>query len=77
MTSGGPTENFDQMLGPSTIVTHTFADAPALDVIIVPGGIGHLALSLAEDMLIETFLSERADSTEYIVMYAFLKYMYG
>ncbi|KAK7947727.1 uncharacterized protein PG986_008613 [Apiospora aurea] len=37
---GQPPADFGYMLGTTTTATHTFADAPALDIILVPGGTG-------------------------------------
>lgn len=63
----GPLEDFGYTLGPSTVATHTFLDAPALDVILVPGGYGNLALVQKNDTSIEDFLIRRAPFTEYVL----------
>ncbi len=48
--------------GPETIARHTFADCPALDLLLLPGGLGTLA-QLGNDALHE-FLRTRARTTE-------------
>jgi transcriptional regulator GlxA family with amidase domain len=55
------------MLGFATTATHTFENAPNLNVIIVPGGLGNLALIQRNDTSIEKFLAERYESTDYIL----------
>ena len=51
-----PPEDFGWILGPATVATHSFKDAPALDVILVPGGMGNFANSQTGN--IEVFGSE-------------------
>lgn len=63
--------DFGQTLGPETTVTHTFADAPALDVIIVPGGTGVVRASLDNNTEIEEFLVRRFDQAEYVLGVSF------
>ena len=48
--------------GPETVATHGFADCPALDLILLPGGIGTLAELQNEAML--DFLRTRAPQAE-------------
>ncbi|KAK8133427.1 hypothetical protein PG984_005439 [Apiospora sp. TS-2023a] len=72
-TPGAPLSDFGYVLGTSTVATHTFADAPALDVILVPGGTGTRTLVEHRDDpdrgsgVIEDFLRRRADQADYIV----------
>ncbi|XP_014553684.1 hypothetical protein COCVIDRAFT_106956 [Bipolaris victoriae FI3] len=54
-----------------TVITHTFADAPALDVILVPGGTGVINATLSNRTEIEEFLVRRADQAEYILGLSF------
>ncbi|KAK8026233.1 hypothetical protein PG990_004056 [Apiospora arundinis] len=70
---GEPPTDSGFMLGASTVATHTFADAPALDVILVPGGTGTRTLVEQQDdpsrgsRTIETFLRRRAGQADYVV----------
>ncbi|KAK8095059.1 hypothetical protein PG997_001744 [Apiospora hydei] len=69
---GQPPTDFGYMLGTSTTATHTFADAPALDVILVPGGTGTRTLVKRDpddhrSREIEDFLRRRADQADYIL----------
>jgi putative intracellular protease/amidase len=63
--------DFGYTLGPETTVTHTFADAPALDVIIVPGGTGVINATLGNRTEIEDFLTNRFDQVDYILGISF------
>ncbi len=54
-------------MSPETVATHTFEDSPALDVIIVPGGLGNLALEQANNTEIEQFIAHRSSPAEYIL----------
>ncbi|KAL0932223.1 dj-1 family protein [Colletotrichum truncatum] len=67
MDLGMPTEDYGYGFGPSTVATHTFADAPALDVIFVPGGMGNIALEQANNTEIESFLVRRYPQAEYVL----------
>jgi transcriptional regulator GlxA family with amidase domain len=55
----GPVKSFQ---GPSTLAEHGFAEAPPLDLLLLPGGIGTLA-QLANETLLD-FLRARAPSAE-------------
>lgn len=57
----------DWMLGPATVATHTFENAPPLDVIIVPGGGGLDTYELENNRQIEDFLASRYESTAYVM----------
>jgi transcriptional regulator GlxA family with amidase domain len=63
--------DFGSTLGAETTVTHTFADAPALDVILVPGGTGVINATLGNRTEIEDFLVRRADQADYILGLSF------
>jgi putative intracellular protease/amidase len=67
MVPGQPPADFGYMLQPKLVATHTFRDAPALDVLLVPGGVGTMALEQASDTSIETFLRNRFDSLDYLL----------
>ncbi|KAK7921521.1 class I glutamine amidotransferase-like protein [Apiospora marii] len=72
-TPGAPPSVFGYVLGTSTLATHAFADAPALDVILVPGGTGTRTLVEHRDDpargsgVVEDFLRRRADQADYIL----------
>jgi putative intracellular protease/amidase len=55
------------VLGPATVATHSFADAPALDVIFMPGGVGNFALEQANNTTIEAFLARRVEQADYVL----------
>ncbi|CAI6336902.1 unnamed protein product [Periconia digitata] len=55
-------------VAPQTIATHSLADAPALDVLIAPGGRGvNYALDDTKDTRIEEFIASRYESTPYVL----------
>ncbi|KAH8889102.1 class I glutamine amidotransferase-like protein [Thozetella sp. PMI_491] len=58
---------FGSMIGTSVTATHTFEDAPALDVIIVPGGLGDFTIEQGNDTRMEDFLVRRFDAADYIL----------
>ncbi|KAK8038480.1 hypothetical protein PG993_006891 [Apiospora rasikravindrae] len=69
---GQPPTDYGYILGTSTMATHTFADAPALDVILVPGGTGTRTLVERDpedhrSRDIESFLRRRADQADYVL----------
>jgi len=55
------------MINPQMIATHTFEDAPRLDVIVVPGGAGYFQLIEANNTAMEDFLVRRAPEADYLV----------
>ncbi|KAK3385473.1 class I glutamine amidotransferase-like protein [Podospora didyma] len=61
MTPDGPSTDTGYMLRPSIIATHTFADAPALDILLVPGGMGVDVLAQANNTSVEDFIRRRYD----------------
>ncbi|KAF2787517.1 class I glutamine amidotransferase-like protein [Melanomma pulvis-pyrius CBS 109.77] len=63
----GPIQDHGYLLGPATYATHTFQDAPALDIIIVPGGYGNVALEQQNNTEIEKFLQRRYDQADYVL----------
>lgn len=62
----GPIEYFDFQLGPSMVATHSFSNAPALDVLFVPGGMGNVALAQNNDTSVEDFIVKRFDQLQYL-----------
>jgi putative intracellular protease/amidase len=67
MSPGGPPVDFGHMLRPNVIATHGFGDAPALDVLLVPGGMGNMALEQAGDKSIENFIARRFNRLDYLL----------
>ncbi|RYP03013.1 hypothetical protein DL764_005434 [Monosporascus ibericus] len=67
MAPGEPLMDMGHMLQPSVIATHTFADAPALDVLLVPGGLGNRALEDASDTSVEDFVARRFPQVDYLL----------
>lgn len=67
MDPSSPPMDFGYILGPATVATHTFDDAPALDVIFMPGGFGNFVLEQANDTTIEAFLTRRAIQADYVL----------
>lgn len=63
--------DFGQTLGAETTVTHTFDDAPAMDVIIVPGGTGVFNATFGNMTTIEEFLVRREPQADYILGVSF------
>lgn len=55
--SAGPVRSYQ---GPRTVAEHGFADAPALDLLLLPGGIGTLT-ALENDALLD-FLRDRSSA---------------
>ncbi|KAH6649471.1 class I glutamine amidotransferase-like protein [Chaetomium tenue] len=64
---GAPVMDLGYMLQPKLVATHSFTDAPALDVLLVPGGFGPVTLEQNNDTSIETFLRRRFDQLEYFL----------
>ncbi|SPN96499.1 uncharacterized protein DNG_00027 [Cephalotrichum gorgonifer] len=67
MKPGEPPMDVGYMLQPKIEATHTFANAPALDIILIPGGLGNVALEQANDTSVEDFIALRADHAEYLL----------
>jgi len=63
----GEAMDLSHMIDFQVLATHTFATAPALDVIIVPGGLGANVLIEHDDRSIESFLEARAPSTSHML----------
>lgn len=67
MVPGEPPMVLDYMMSPSLVASHSLDNAPPLDAIMVPGGIGLVALAQADDRRIEKFLAARAPSASYVL----------
>jgi putative intracellular protease/amidase len=67
MGPDAPVMNLGYMLQPTIMATHTFRNAPALDVLLIPGGIGNVVLEQANDTSIEDFIRVRYDQLDYLL----------
>jgi len=66
-TVGGMVMDSSAGLDAAIIATHTFDNAPPLDVILVPGGMGNRALVQSGNTKIEDFVARRFDETDYVL----------
>ncbi|KAK4215805.1 dj-1 family protein [Rhypophila decipiens] len=57
------------VLRPSIVATHAYTDAPALDVLLVPGGVGTRAMGKANGGVtwVEEFINERFERLDYLL----------
>lgn len=67
MTPDGPPMDLGHMLQPRIEATHTFTNAPALDVLLIPGGMGNVALEQANDTSVEDFIALRFGQLHYLL----------
>jgi putative intracellular protease/amidase len=67
MAPGDAPLDLSMVLSPSTVATHTFADAPSLDVILIPGGLGNVLNDVNNDTTIQKFLNNRYAAANYIL----------
>jgi putative intracellular protease/amidase len=67
MMAGKPPVDLSYMLRTSLVATHSFRDAPALDVLLVPGGVGNMALEQANNTSVEDFIARRFDQVDYLL----------
>ncbi|KAL0933449.1 DJ-1/PfpI family protein [Colletotrichum truncatum] len=49
------------------LATHSFSNAPPLDILLVPGGIGNRVLERDNDTAIEAFIASRYDELKYLL----------
>lgn len=63
----GPFKDVSFLLGPTIVATHTFQNAPKLDILIVPGGEGVVALEEANDTSAEDFVAARVGELDYLL----------
>lgn len=63
----GPPMDLGYMLQPTVVATHTFRNAPALDVLLIPGGVGIVVLDQAKDTWVEDFIRLRFDQLDYLL----------
>ncbi|KAK5994340.1 Isonitrile hydratase [Cladobotryum mycophilum] len=64
---GGPIEDFGYILRPTVYATHSFDSAPALDVLLVPGGTGTMAMDQVNDTSASDFVAARVDRVDYLL----------
>lgn len=67
MTEGEPPVDFGYMLGPQITATHTFKNAPALDILLIPGGTGNMVLEHDGNTSIEDFVASRFEQLDYLL----------
>jgi putative intracellular protease/amidase len=76
VTSGSPPHrmgdgmspmDLGHMLQPTVVATHTFRNAPALDVLLIPGGVGNVVLEQAGDTSVEDFVRLRFNQVDYLL----------
>ncbi|KAJ4982877.1 dj-1 family protein [Stagonosporopsis vannaccii] len=69
--SNTPPSDFGHVIAPLVEATHTFKNAPALDILFVPGGLGVVTLEQNNNTSVEDFIKLRLDSLEYLVGVSF------
>ncbi|KAE8449142.1 hypothetical protein EG329_008526 [Mollisiaceae sp. DMI_Dod_QoI] len=67
MKEGGPRMDVGFLLGPTITATHTPLNAPALDMLFVPGGEGNVVLAGANDTWVEDFVASRYGQLDYLL----------
>lgn len=63
--------DYGYVLTPQVQATHSFANAPALDILFVPGGLGIVSLEQTNDTSVEDFIARRYAKLEYLVGISF------
>jgi putative intracellular protease/amidase len=53
--------------GPEIVATHTFTDAPKLDILLAPGGMGLRVLDDDKDTSIPDFIASRFNELQYLL----------
>ncbi|KAK6498221.1 hypothetical protein TWF506_004461 [Arthrobotrys conoides] len=67
MVPGQPPVNLDHLIAVSLHATHTFATAPPLDILLIPGGMGNMVLVENNDTTIESFIQSRYKSLTHLL----------
>jgi putative intracellular protease/amidase len=67
MAPGMPPMDLGHMLQPKFVATHSFRDAPALDVLLVPGGVGNIVLEQTNNTSVEDFIALRFNQVDYLL----------
>ncbi|KAI4947752.1 hypothetical protein J4E91_006575, partial [Alternaria rosae] len=66
-----PPTDFGHVIAPRVEATHNFKNAPALDILFVPGGLGVVTLDQNNDTGVADFVKMRFASLEYLVGVSF------
>lgn len=66
-SGAGPPTDYGYMLNPTIVASHSFENAPALDVLLVPGGHGNVVLEQHNDTSVEDFVRRRFDQLDYLL----------
>jgi hypothetical protein len=69
--SSRPPSDFGHVITPRIEATHNFKNAPALDILFVPGGLGVVTLEETNNTSVEDFIKIRLESLEYLVGVSF------
>ncbi|KAF3913586.1 hypothetical protein ABW20_dc0107691 [Dactylellina cionopaga] len=67
MVPGQPPVDLSYMISAQLVATHTFATAPKLDILLIPGGMGNMALVEQNDTSIEQFIQARYPDLDYLL----------
>lgn len=67
MKEGEPLMDLGFVLGSTITATHSYKNAPALDILLVPGGAGNRVLAQTNDSWVEDFIASRFDKLEYLL----------
>ncbi|KAL2165039.1 hypothetical protein VTH06DRAFT_335 [Thermothelomyces fergusii] len=62
-----PSEGLGLRIGPEVMATHTFADAPPLDILLVPGGVGTRAMAERGDRAVADFVAARYPQLQHLL----------
>ncbi|CAI9627901.1 unnamed protein product [Alternaria burnsii] len=66
-----PPTDFGHVIAPRVEATHNFKNAPALDILFVPGGLGVVTLEQTNNTGVEDFVKLRYASLEYLIGVSF------
>lgn len=67
MVPGSPPESHGYMIGPTIYATHTYETAPALDILLVPGGAGIDIYHQNNNTALEDFVASRYPQLDYLL----------
>ncbi|KAL1893012.1 hypothetical protein Sste5346_006693 [Sporothrix stenoceras] len=62
-----PPMDLSYMINPQVVATHSFETAPKLDILLVPGGTGNVALEQNNNTKVEDFVRARFPELEYLL----------
>lgn len=62
-----PPMDLSYMINPQVVATHSFETAPKLDILLVPGGTGNVALEQNNNTKVEDFIRARFPELEYLL----------